>query len=206
MTIKSYAYESSGGTIVAGAYPVPPPPPCLEPTALAAGSITINSADLSWTENNSATEWQIQYGLAGFSIGTGTILDVSSNPYSLGGLTDDTNYDFYVRSVCGPADTSAWSVVETFTTVLDDAGFGDNERKRVLVYPNPANEVLYIDLQGDKAFGNLIITDLTGRQVFSYELTGSKEAISITNLSNGGYFWLLTTNAGISTGRFEVIR
>src|SRR5690606_25123894 len=42
------------------------PPSCIRPSNLATSAITPNSAELSWTENNSATSWNIEYGPSGF--------------------------------------------------------------------------------------------------------------------------------------------
>lgn len=93
-------------------------PACLPATALSASSIGSDSALLGWTENNSSTSWQIEWGASGFTQGTGTTVITGNNPYSLTGLSPATAYDWYVRSICGPADTSSWSIVNTFTTNL----------------------------------------------------------------------------------------
>jgi hypothetical protein len=92
------------------------PPACLVPTSPAATNITASSADLGWVENNLATSWVISYGPAGFTAGSGTQLIVGSNPYSLGSLNAASNYDFYVRSICAPGDTSSWSATGSFAT------------------------------------------------------------------------------------------
>lgn len=94
-------------------------PSCLSPSTLTATNITATSVDLGWTENNSATSWQVEYGADGFTpgMGTGTAVVTASNPYSASSLSDNTTYDFYVRAICGPGDTSAWSVEGAFTTL-----------------------------------------------------------------------------------------
>ena len=40
--------------------------PCPQPSDLGATNITENSADLYWTENGTATSWNIEWGLEGF--------------------------------------------------------------------------------------------------------------------------------------------
>ena len=93
---------------------------CLDPTSLAVANISQNSADISWTENNSATSWDIEYGAPGFTIGSGTSAPpVVSNPYTLGALAPSTTYDLYVRSVCGPGDESFWAGPLQFTTLCN---------------------------------------------------------------------------------------
>ena len=93
-------------------------PSCLAPTALAASGVTASSVDLSWTDVNSATEWEIEYGASGFAPGTGagTSVTVTANPYTLSGLSAETSYDVYVRANCSATDVSDWSGVASFAT------------------------------------------------------------------------------------------
>ncbi|MGY0392742.1 fibronectin type III domain-containing protein [Bizionia sp. KMM 8389] len=93
-------------------------PSCLVPSGLSTENVTDVSADLEWTENNSATSWDIEWGLDNFTpTGTATVAGVTTNPYELTGLSSSTAYDFYVRSNCGGGDYSAWTGPYTFTTL-----------------------------------------------------------------------------------------
>lgn len=74
------------------------------------------SAELSWVEKALATEWQIEYGISGFTPGTGTSDIVSATTYGIIDLTENEDYDFYVRSICSVGDTSDWSAVNSFAT------------------------------------------------------------------------------------------
>ncbi|GAK95986.1 hypothetical protein JCM19294_2768 [Nonlabens tegetincola] len=66
---------------------VPVPPSCLSPSVLSASAITPTSVDLDWTSGGSGeTEWELEYGASGFTQGTGTIVSINSNPYTLSGL------------------------------------------------------------------------------------------------------------------------
>src|SRR5690554_6877580 len=91
---------------------------CQLPTNLYVSNITDDSADLGWTEANSATQWDIEWGLQGFTpTGTPTITGTTTNPHHLTGLASNTKYDFYVRSDCGTDDgTSLWVGPYTFKT------------------------------------------------------------------------------------------
>ncbi len=88
------------------------PPPSLQTEI----GITSSSADLGWTENGTAGNWQIMLDTAGFDTTSYTPVNSTSNPYSAGGLNSSTDYDWYVRSVCGAGDTSDWTGASTFTT------------------------------------------------------------------------------------------
>ena len=85
-------------------------PSCFAPTMLTANNLSLTSTELGWTEAVPQTSWNIEYDIAGFAQGTGTIeAGVTTNPYILTGLTPDTSYEFYVQAICGPGDESTWS-------------------------------------------------------------------------------------------------
>lgn len=93
-------------------------PPCVAPTSLAISGVTGNSAEAAWTAGGS-TDWNVEYGPAGFTPGTGTMMTGVTNPYTISGLMANTEYDFYVQDSCGVGNSSAW-VSSSFTTMLDD--------------------------------------------------------------------------------------
>ena len=91
-------------------------PSCSSPTLLRSANITNSSADLSWIENGGATLWEIEYGINGFTQGTGIRTLANSNPYTLNGLLENTNYEYYVRAICSSTDSSTWTGPLSFTT------------------------------------------------------------------------------------------
>ncbi|MCR9172402.1 MAG: fibronectin type III domain-containing protein [bacterium] len=91
-------------------------PTCPTPTNLSVTNIQSTQVDLSWTDNAGASEWQIEYGPAGFTQGTGTFVTVNNTTPTLTGLTPSTSYDLCVRAVCSPGDSSDWLCANTFAT------------------------------------------------------------------------------------------
>ncbi len=90
---------------------------CPAPSNLDANNFTETTADLSWDENGTSTEWNIEYGVPGFMQGSGTTLaPVSTNPYALTGLTTETDYEYYVQADCG-GETSDWVGPFAFSTL-----------------------------------------------------------------------------------------
>ena len=92
-------------------------PACPKPTGLTASNATYNSVELAWTAGSDETEWKVIYGATGFdpaSEGT-TIDNVTTNPYTLTGLTPETAYDVYVKAVKG-SDVSPVSNKANFAT------------------------------------------------------------------------------------------
>lgn len=92
------------------------PPSCFAPNNLSAVTNFSTSAQLSWVELGIASNWEVEYDTSGFTLGQGNTINTSSNPLTLNGLTPNTTYDFYVRSVCSPGDSSSWVGPYTFTT------------------------------------------------------------------------------------------
>ena len=82
----------------------------VKPTDLAVSEITGKSALLSWTENGTATAWQIC--LDG---DLDNLIAADSNPFTLTGLTPETDYVAYVRAVEGEK-FGRWSEGIEFTT------------------------------------------------------------------------------------------
>lgn len=94
-------------------------PTCLSPTVTATNNVTNASADLLW-ETGGATEWIVQYGPAGFTLGAGIDSLVSINDsLNLTGLTANTSYDWYVRDFCTLGDSSVWVGPNNFNTLCD---------------------------------------------------------------------------------------
>ena len=96
------------------------PPACPAPTALATANATTTSIDISWTSGGAAN-WQIEYGPVGFAPGTGTIVNATSNPFTLTGLSPSSGYHVYVRDSCGQGSVSAWAGPLTANTACGTA-------------------------------------------------------------------------------------
>jgi len=110
-------YNGSYGVTLDFEVNITPPPSCPDPSGLTASNITDTQADLSWTAGGSETQWNIEWGVTGFTQGSGTMVNgVTNNPYTLTGLTTQTTYDYYVQADCGGGDASNWVGPYTFTT------------------------------------------------------------------------------------------
>ncbi|WP_206052130.1 fibronectin type III domain-containing protein [Nonlabens xiamenensis] len=97
------------------------PPTCPAPSMLMVDSVTDTTADLSWTAGGTETEWDVEVGLPGFTPDTMTsvvpVIDVLNNPMTtVSGLSPETQYEYYVRSVCAPGDESVYVGPFTFET------------------------------------------------------------------------------------------
>ncbi|WP_264525521.1 T9SS-dependent choice-of-anchor J family protein [Flavobacterium sp. N502536] len=79
---------------------------CYEPIDIVFSDINHNSTLISWTSKNQATEnVQIEYGLTGFTKGTGTIVITKKNEILISKLQTGTSYEFYFKTTCASGNS-----------------------------------------------------------------------------------------------------
>ncbi|SEQ22574.1 C-terminal domain of CHU protein family protein, partial [Flavobacterium urocaniciphilum] len=96
-----------------------PPITCPKPTNLLTSNITTNSVDLAWTENGTASQWEIIVLPLGSPVpAPGTVgVIANTNPFTYNvGLTPGTAYTYFVRAICSPTDASFYSNGANFYT------------------------------------------------------------------------------------------
>ncbi|MCH8554069.1 MAG: fibronectin type III domain-containing protein, partial [Schleiferiaceae bacterium] len=93
------------------------PPLCPRPSANVA-SRTDTNVVVSWTSGIAGGTYEIEWGPAGFTRGTGNFLTVTGDSLNVTGLAANTCYDIYIRLNCTGSGNgfSLWSFVFTFCT------------------------------------------------------------------------------------------
>lgn len=97
-------------------------PSCPKPNSLTATNISSENIALSWNAGNTENNWQIEYGLSGFTQGSGTLIQTGTETYDITGLNSNSAYDVYLRANCGASpgdDDSLWLGPIPFTTLID---------------------------------------------------------------------------------------
>lgn len=125
------ASDSSIGSVIRTLdthYDTMPQTPCNTPSALAVNNISLTTAVLSWTAGGTETAWRIEVN--------GTIQYVTTNPYTLTGLTPATQYTVTVSAVCDSDHESAWSTPLVFTTNQEQP---DSTYYTITAVPNNAS-------------------------------------------------------------------
>lgn len=96
------------------------PPTCLAPSGVTAGTVTTNTASISWTASSTVPSngYEYYYSTSATApTSTTTPSGVSSGTTAtLSSLTPATTYYVWVRSVCSTTDISGWSASGTFVT------------------------------------------------------------------------------------------
>lgn len=90
---------------------------CISPE-LTLNSYYTDSAVVSWSESAIYSNYQLVYGVQGFSPSMATPIEVSNaSSYTLTGLTPNVAYDVYIRIQCDGDMYGNWSNVLSFTTL-----------------------------------------------------------------------------------------
>ena len=101
-------------------------------------------------------------------------LDIVYNSLSLGSI---------------PSTSPNFGSQKTIDFCFDENGVGleNLSENSILVYPNPAKNLLTIQL-GTSLKGSLNFTDISGKLIFSKEITSAQTQLNVDQLSAGTYF------------------
>ncbi|MBL1221892.1 fibronectin type III domain-containing protein [Chryseobacterium sp. L7] len=88
---------------------------CAMPSGLKSESFLGTTTKVSWDAVASASSYNLQYKTAAATTWT-DVPNISTNSYTLPGLTENTNYVWKVQAVCSAATTSAYSAETPFNS------------------------------------------------------------------------------------------
>jgi hypothetical protein len=157
-----------------------------KPTGLKVDNIGAKTADLSWAENGEATAWEICLN------GDETnLIAADSNPFTLTGLTPETDYTAKVRAVSGSAK-STWSNEVAFTTDVEfpapkDLAVVPASKGATVSWTGKADATSYNLRYREAPLGGTLTTD--------FEDSSLGEWTTI-DADGDGFCWDLTTNLG----------
>jgi uncharacterized protein (UPF0248 family) len=101
------------------------PQPCASPSITSASQVTSTSMQLNWTPTGNAFSYQILYRITGSTAALTTVTvpgGGTASSMTLGSLTANTSYDFYLRTFCAVDLPMPLSPVFTISTT-GGAGF-----------------------------------------------------------------------------------
>ena len=79
------------------------------------------------------------------------------------------------------------------TTYVDELGVDTFQAPRIMLYPNPANDIFNIEAETD--ISSIEIMNVLGQTLISTKESGNKQQINISGLSAGNYFVKVTTGS-----------
>ena len=87
-------------------------------------------------------------------------------------------------------------------TVERSTGISDRKHDQLQIWPNPANDMLNVQLHNGAKIGLVEVVDITGRFVRSKRSSASIERMDVSDLPIGNYTIRITSAEGVFHGRF----
>ncbi|WP_330444512.1 fibronectin type III domain-containing protein [Flavobacterium sp. C4GT6] len=173
---------------------------CEDPSSVSVTDVTSSTAMVLWTENGTATQWEVLYGEQGFNPeAEGMSVTVNDlTEVMLEELTDNTAYDVYVRAICSEEMTSSWEGPEVFSTQL--LGLSDNVIKGFVLYPNPTTGIVRISAQD--IIENVVVYNLAGQRLTEVKVNAAASQINLSQLPVGVYVMQVTALG--KTGTYKI--
>lgn len=157
---------------------------------------------VSWEQGQWVSGWEVSYGPTGTLPSEGTVLQTTTPSVMLGGITMDTDYVVYVRSLCTVRDTvwSEWSDGTPFT--LRPQRIEAVEAADVTLQPNPASGAVL--LMAEAALTGVEVYTAAGAPFLRLPATGSALRIDTSTWPSGAYLLDVSTARGTTTKRLVV--
>lgn len=114
-------------------------------------------------------------------------------------FTVPTTGVYYIAFYCN-SNADQWRLAIDDVTIDLNNGVAENSQEVISVFPNPANDRLYIDA---KNVNTVEIFNLTGARVASY---GNQNTINISDLAQGTYLVKVITDNKVTTQKINIVR
>lgn len=151
-------------------------------------------ATIGWGFEGNPDNFEVEYGVHGFALGSGTTVYVSESFLHLSNLQPDTQYDVYVRCVCDNDLYGEWDMVTFQTDIL--TGIQTIANDNMLVYPNPAQGQCTVRFDRETPSVVQLFT-LEGALV--QEIVPTKETLELTLPASGVYLLVCEMKEGTVT-------
>ena len=170
---------------------------CPDVSNVTYSSLEGNSVTLDWECDSNVSLWEIQYGIPGFSQGYGTTCIADHHPFVLRGLTGESSYELYVRSICDRDWYSElWSNPIYFTTPYSSIN-APEASVLFTITPNPAHNEASIDISSPLlANSHIRICDAAGREIKQIPISQTHLTLDLSDFASGVYFVTLVTTQG----------
>ena len=168
---------------------------CQAPSNLVYSTINTQDALLSWTENGTATTWDITV-VPDFYVGaplpTDSYYVSSTNPFTFANFPPTGCNVFFVRSRCSVTEVSPWVALGTsgcdtniynYLATLSNNNFSINNDNNIKIFPNPSSTIFKI--VSDTKIDKITLFDTLGKEILTQ--TQNNNEINIEKLSKGIY-------------------
>jgi hypothetical protein len=168
---------------------------CQAPSNLVYSIVNTQDALLSWTENGTATTWDITV-VPDFYVGaplpTDSYYVSSTNPFTFANFPPTGCNVFFVRSRCSVTEVSPWVALGTsgcdtniynYLATLSNNNFSINNDNNIKIFPNPSSTIFKI--VSDTKIDKITLFDTLGKEILTQ--TQNNNEFNVENLSKGIY-------------------
>ena len=184
---------------------IPEPDTCSAVFNLHVIDVDTMAATIGWSFEGEPDHFNAEYGMQGFSLGSGVTVGVTESFLHLSDLQPDTYYDVYVRCVCDSDILGEWAMVSFHTDTLvppvipeDSTGIADFDNNRLQIYPNPAHGQCVVRFEQEIP---QVIRLYTVSGVLCQEINPNKELIELTLPAPGIFILSCEMKEGTVTRR-----
>lgn len=184
---------------------------CPAPSNLTISTPYPTAVNLSWTENGTATFWEVAV-VPDFYVGaplpTNSVLFAYTSPFLITGFPPAYGcYAFFVRSVCSPSDVSSWTAVGSsgcstnvyaYLNTLSNANFSLEDY--FSLSPVPAKDFINITNNQQVAIKSISVYNMLGQLVQTF--INPSNTIDVSNLKSGSYILKMKTENGVLSSKF----
>lgn len=157
-------------------------------------NVDTTHATIGWGFEGNPDHFEVEYGVQGFTQGSGTTLNLSESFLHLSDLQPGTHYDVYVRCACDNNLYGEWDML-TFQTD-NHTGIQTLADDNMLVYPNPAQGLFTV--QFDREIPS-VVRLFTLEGVLVQEIIPTKETLEVTLPSSGVFLLVCEMKEGTVT-------
>ncbi len=167
---------------------------CLSPGAFTQLSSSSTSATLGWdTTGIGGSSFEVEYGPAGFALGTGTRTSTSANSLTLSNLqANNLCFEAYVRAMCSANDSSLWTGP---LKVCPDAIICTDSIDQYAAGSVTAQSALFIPWQGGAAGDDDVSTS---------QASSGTQSIHVYDSGTNGFTDIVAYFDTIDSGAWEV--
>ena len=93
-------------------------------------------------------------------------------------------------------------IVTSSCTAVTVVGVNENSKTATTLHPNPASDIITIDLAELHPNTTMTVIDVTGKVVKEMMVTNKRSTISLSDFSSGIYFVKISSEQGTNTVKF----
>lgn len=155
----------------------------------------MDRVNLEWTDNSDETNFEVQRreNIIGSNFQTIATLPANQTTYADNTILNGREYVYRVRATKGTLAPAPSTQVFARTVVIASLN-NDALSQEIKIYPNPAKDKIFLQLNASNTFKNLQVLDSKGKPLARY--TDATSEIALPNLPAGLYFVLVETSQG----------